>query len=590
MAWEVTHILNNFGYAHVEVHGDALGDTLMSRGLPDPMNTVRAQGPPSASKGQQARPAGAGAQGSSQMNHTLSGGTIAYAMQLSAFLFAIPVLAAQGKPSQDDIHVLIEKLRSESVKERERAGMQLKEIGQPALKALRKAGREPDGEVALRCRQIIRAIQIRQQLTPTLRRAMVGLEDRLATGDDTDWTQAFLEAVSWHKSRRRYPELTRRDLIPLALRAARGARTSNEMLEVCTHAATKQLHPVEPELVRYLRDRDGTVRWNAVLALYRLGALEVVPRILPMLDHKDADLRKTALEILGRLGPPEAAGAVVKRLNDPEAYVRFTALQAVRQAGYREAIPGLMKILESDNYVHRRLAIEALGHLGAKSAIPRIRAMLTSDRMVLESAIRALADLGDRESVPHIVAHLHRADWGWRRAAVWALQRISSSDARSAMLRLIRDPEEDVRFHAGDWLCTLGHREGVAALLKSPYCIMSLNGVRRPIEWKRLDEPVGELELAGTRRDILVRLAKRVGLALDAPGEAKRSDHPKLWMYHRVSAPARSFTIREALRECIDAIYEPVLERDRIRILRREDAIKFWRAWWSEEQEKRPKK
>src|SRR2546428_4565965 len=84
---------------------------------------------------------------------------------------------------QVDPGALIEKLRSETVEERDEAARKLKALGTLALPALDRAATDKDPEVSSRATQLARVIRTIDLLTVNLMKEVPGIEERLAKGD-----------------------------------------------------------------------------------------------------------------------------------------------------------------------------------------------------------------------------------------------------------------------------------------------------------------------------------------------------------------------------------------------------------------------
>ena len=82
--------------------------------------------------------------------------------------FLLLALAAPQDDAARQVREILEKLRSEKIEVREEAGRRLKELGKVAVPALKKASHGADSELAARARHLLRAIGIRQKLSPRL--------------------------------------------------------------------------------------------------------------------------------------------------------------------------------------------------------------------------------------------------------------------------------------------------------------------------------------------------------------------------------------------------------------------------------------
>jgi HEAT repeat protein len=196
-----------------------------------------------------------------------------------------------------------------------------------------------------------------------------------------------------------------------------------------------------PELKSALKDRDATVRLQAVRALVRLGgeagtlpallqalqgtdadvarvatqgidhvgrlAASDVPALVHALQHGKPSVRMLAASYLKSLGPEarDAVPALGNALRDPDELVRGQAASALGAVGQRAwpAVPQLGAALRDKDVQVRRKAAEALGQLGpeARKALPAlIRALL--DRPIHDEASRSLVHLG-RIAVPDLI-------------------------------------------------------------------------------------------------------------------------------------------------------------------------------------------
>ncbi len=220
---------------------------------------------------------------------------------------------ARGQEPSPRAAELVEKLRSESVAERDAATRRLAEMGEAARADLERATGDSDPEVAARARQVLRNIDIRAGLTPALLRALPGLPDRLSGNDEHAWTEAFLEATEQKGVRRKHPGVARTDVEPLARRALKGAEPG-EWGTVIRTIAVWRLRSAAPDLVPFLtvdHPQAGSTRGEAELALGSLGTPDLVPAILEAARNASPPYRKTALlKVAARIDPP----SIVKEL------------------------------------------------------------------------------------------------------------------------------------------------------------------------------------------------------------------------------------------------------------------------------------
>jgi HEAT repeats len=90
-----------------------------------------------------------------------------------------------------------------------------------------------------------------------------------------------------------------------------------------------------PEIREVLRqameDGDNRVRGNAILGLYRLGVVSVLPAIRALAENEASSCRATAAWLMGATGDARFRGILKKLREDPAANVRAAALRALVQ-------------------------------------------------------------------------------------------------------------------------------------------------------------------------------------------------------------------------------------------------------------------
>jgi HEAT repeat protein len=165
-----------------------------------------------------------------------------------------------------DAGALVEALRSEEMARRDEAATKLRALGRGAVDALTKAAKDADAEVASRATRVLRLIELDWKLTKELRARSPGIVERLADGDDHEWTRALIELGSpGHIDSRRDAALSREDLMPLAARAVRGIAGDSELNRVSRIVRDMRLHDAVPTLRSLLKEESREARrWAAV--------------------------------------------------------------------------------------------------------------------------------------------------------------------------------------------------------------------------------------------------------------------------------------------------------------------------------------
>ena len=481
---------------------------------------------------------------------------------------------------------LVERLGSDQVEEREEAIRGLKKLGKAAVPALEKASAGGDPEVIGRAKLLLKTIGFMDRLTPELRKAIPGIEDRLAASDGRAWTRLLLQAGErWTLVDRPYRQLQAKDLDPLAAPALAGAVTTQDKIDVSNVIQAARLRSGAPGLIEYLKDADALVRLEAIGALGSLDAKAAAPEIRKQINDPNPLNRLLAVHALGELGAKEAVPDLVPLLKDPDGDLKSKTVDVLVILGAKEAVPELLDLIKEG--LGPDTAARQLGWLRAKEAIPSVRALLVDgDIDVRLAAAWALGRMGSDAGFPLAVAQL---DHAVPRVRSEALRIVAEFEVKGAIHGLVRMlANRDLSVPAGRGLCRLGSREGVGPIFEGWGTRAEqeddgfwLNALRARETCDRLLKKEWTESLEGTGREVLERLAREAELPLEwspkAPGGEPNRLEPG-WKRGRS-------TLLEAIADA-GSPFGIVLEKDRIRVLEKEESLAFWRAWWEAEKKK----
>ena len=186
---------------------------------------------------------------------------------------------------------------------------------------------------------------------------------------------------------------------------------------------------------------DG-VRGGATLDALALGRLEDdrAPHLLTGLlaDETAAPAHRIeAARLLGELGDASARAALLAAL--PDETVSEEAAVALATIGDRRAVPHLLRVLEGDTSLRRRAAI-AVGRLGDSRAVPALTEILESDApyRAKRDAIGALYRLRDARAVPALLAATLDSQLRYR--AITAIGLTQSRDAFEPLAAMLEEP------------------------------------------------------------------------------------------------------------------------------------------------------
>jgi HEAT repeat protein len=366
------------------------------------------------------------------------------------------LLATLLAPLQDDPKALVEKLRAERPEDREDARRKLKALGAAVLPELERLAKSPDAEAAAQARLLIRVIDLMRLLSPRLLKEFPGIEEKLATGGDEVWTETLLTAADRNSGR--LILFKSAELLPLADRAARGAKTTDQKLAICEVSRGYSLRSAAPTIRGFLASSDPHLRGTAAEALGVLRHQEAIPDILKLIDD---DFDERYFDALFTL---EAKAELIALLQHREPAVRATAVTHL--SGWPDTKPHILKMLKDPVLSVRGKAAGAAGRVGAKEAIPLIVPLLQNEEFdQVYHALQALADLEAKEAIPDIVKVLDREGQIRGEAAV-ALARLKAKETIPKILPHLDDPDGNAQMRIAGALASLGAKEAIPGLVK----------------------------------------------------------------------------------------------------------------------------
>ncbi|GEM_PF-605545 len=276
-------------------------------------------------------------------------------------------------------------------------------------------------------------------------------------------------------------------------------------LEVAADDLADTGKPGVPYLIKGLQSHDAIVRTLSARGLAKIGpgakdATEILAKA--MIAEKDGNTASEIAGAIGKVGPPPAklVPAVLAALKERGNLKEVNYRDAMVALG-PPAVPALITAMESPDRDVQHGAIESLGRIGpgAKSAVDAlVRKMLdaNSDFVVLgevyeaigqtgtpaipalfdavkrgktpvqERAAHALGGMGT-PAVTHLMAALKKRNPYVRSVAADALGNIEppAHDAVDALIGLIKDPSDDVRFRAYESLAMIGDAKALGVML-----------------------------------------------------------------------------------------------------------------------------
>lgn len=324
---------------------------------------------------------------------------------------------------------------------------------------------------------------------------------------------------------------------------------------------------------------------EVIRALGRLGAREAIPQIRKLLQRQDNDVRTAAIEALGVLQAAESAPDLVRLLHHPgdDFCTCHPALWALANMDTPESLPSILSMLGNTDENHFGLVAAVLGYLNAREAVPLLTDRLKDEGELALLAGLALGELGTADAAPVLVENLR---WGGTRGsrAAEALVHLGAKDQIPAMVRLLERVDSVEKGGVAAALCQMGSKEGVALLLRPNRQLSALNALRRAEVWSELRRK--QISSRPPRMTIEALLRQLEGKDLRIEGSGDREVCSALEARLSWYGPARISGL-EALSNLEFQSAEWILETDRIRIVTREEAERFWHAWWDAEQQRK---
>ena len=182
------------------------------------------------------------------------------------------------------------------------------------------------------------------------------------------------------------------------------------------------------------KDEVGAVREAAYESLGVLSAIGALGILLEAFEDPHLGARQAAVLAAGRVAPEEGADAIAALLDDARPEMRFSAIWTLSHLGAGHADRIAAGLGDQDEEV-RLLAVECLGELGATSDLDAIVDLLEDPSDAVRfSAATSLAALGDSRGAPTLRASLGQPDRAF--PAAIGLGDLEDRDSLGALTRL----------------------------------------------------------------------------------------------------------------------------------------------------------
>jgi len=196
-------------------------------------------------------------------------------------------------------------------------------------------------------------------------------------------------------------------------------------------------------LIMLLDHGDFDVQWHAARALGTMGTDATLP-LIHVLGHPGINTRLGAIEALGAIRDPRAIEALATLLaSDETSEHRWAAALALGEIGDKNSIRYLIPTLRDEDRYVRYGAAKALEQLGWEPDTAAEKAYFLLAMQDWDS----IKKLG-RGAVEPLIHHLQDKNPALREKMIDLLGDISRVQARNVCERVLRDPDEGVRWRA----------------------------------------------------------------------------------------------------------------------------------------------
>ncbi|UCC50901.1 MAG: HEAT repeat domain-containing protein, partial [Anaerolineaceae bacterium] len=200
--------------------------------------------------------------------------------------------------------------------------------------------------------------------------------------------------------------------------------------------------------------------WGALLLLGMWAVVWATDAFLPiksllLLPSRLFGLGNSTEDIVGLYAVHEIEEATqpspMEALAHPDSTVRESAVEALAEMGDLAAVPGLIKALGDSDWEVQTSAAEALGEIGDIVAVPSlIEALADPESDVRGDAAEAQGKIGDAAAVPSLIEALGDPETNVRYDAAVALGEIGDAAAVPSLVNALDDKSKYVRSSASE--------------------------------------------------------------------------------------------------------------------------------------------
>ena len=207
--------------------------------------------------------------------------------------------------------------------------------------------------------------------------------------------------------------------------------------------------------------------WKRAEAAEKLGAMKsakAAPELIALMHDEVADVRMRAARALGQLDTRTSIKPLIEALQDPSRWSALRVADILSGMG-TEAADELVESFHTLPIKARAAALDCLGRARSLRAPGLLIKLLADpDRDIRARAAHSLGLIGDPNFTPDLLKALADPEWPVRAMAAKALGKLARPQAVEALTQALKDKEWWVRINAAEGLRSMGEA-GLDALV-----------------------------------------------------------------------------------------------------------------------------
>jgi HEAT repeat protein len=221
----------------------------------------------------------------------------------------------------------------------------------------------------------------------------------------------------------------------------------------------------------YVRDRVRQLRnprwWKRAEAAEKLATMKspkAAPEIIALMRDPVPEVRMRAARALGQIETRTSIKPLIEAFQDPNRWSALRIADILAGMG-PEAADELVESFSTLPIRARVAAVDCLGRVKSHRAAGLLLKLLSDpDRDIRARAAHSLGLIGDPNFTPDLLRSIKDPAWPVRAMAAKALGKLGRSEAVSPLTNSLKDREWWVRINAAEGLRSMGDR-GIAALV-----------------------------------------------------------------------------------------------------------------------------